>query len=204
MTVAKRCWRRCRCSSRVGQRPAGDPQVLDGKGAAAAVGSGRVQGLVVHRRPSCRHRNQDGDGGAAGQPAQDAAGLLDVAQRLQQRPQRRRDVGAEGLLELTVQLAVPADRAAVGGRGAARSGLAAPAADQRGAWWQVGHGGQSGQLGDAAAVLELTPTWSLQCVGTSPPYFGLRDYGGQSGQLGREATPDLYVAGCYARTGRCG
>lgn len=34
---------------------------------------------------------------------------------------------------------------------------------------------------------------SVQCVVTSPPYFGLRDYG-VSGQIGLEETPDAYVA----------
>ncbi len=34
---------------------------------------------------------------------------------------------------------------------------------------------------------------SAQCVVTSPPYWGLRDYG-VDGQLGLEATPDEYVA----------
>ena len=33
----------------------------------------------------------------------------------------------------------------------------------------------------------------VQCVVTSPPYFGLRDYG-VSGQIGLEPTPDAYVA----------
>jgi DNA modification methylase len=32
----------------------------------------------------------------------------------------------------------------------------------------------------------------VQCVVTSPPYFGLRDYG-VAGQIGFEATPDAYV-----------
>lgn len=32
----------------------------------------------------------------------------------------------------------------------------------------------------------------VQCVVTSPPYFGLRDYG-TAGQIGLEATPDAYV-----------
>lgn len=35
---------------------------------------------------------------------------------------------------------------------------------------------------------------SVQCVVTSPPYFGLRDYG-HAGQLGLEKTPAAYVAG---------
>jgi DNA modification methylase len=34
---------------------------------------------------------------------------------------------------------------------------------------------------------------SVQCVVTSPPYWGLRDYG-IAGQLGLEPTPDAYVA----------
>jgi DNA modification methylase len=33
----------------------------------------------------------------------------------------------------------------------------------------------------------------VQCVVTSPPYFGLRDYG-VAGQIGLEQTPDAYVA----------
>lgn len=34
---------------------------------------------------------------------------------------------------------------------------------------------------------------SVHCVVTSPPYFGLRDYGVE-GQIGLETTPDVYVA----------
>lgn len=34
---------------------------------------------------------------------------------------------------------------------------------------------------------------SVQCVVTSPPYYGLRDYG-VSGQIGLEETPEAYVA----------
>lgn len=37
------------------------------------------------------------------------------------------------------------------------------------------------------------PAESVQCCVTSPPYFGLRDYG-HEGQIGLEATPDEYVA----------
>ena len=41
---------------------------------------------------------------------------------------------------------------------------------------------------------------SVQCCVTSPPYFGLRDYG-QPGQIGLEPTPDAYVARLvYERT----
>ena len=38
------------------------------------------------------------------------------------------------------------------------------------------------------------PEQSVQCVVTSPPYWGLRDYG-VDGQLGLESTPDEYLAG---------
>jgi hypothetical protein len=37
----------------------------------------------------------------------------------------------------------------------------------------------------------------VQCVVTSPPYWGLRDYG-VAGQLGLEATPEEYVAALVA------
>ena len=47
--------------------------------------------------------------------------------------------------------------------------------------------------GDAAAVLPTLPAASVQCVVTSPPYWGLRDYG-VAGQLGLEPTPEEYVA----------
>jgi len=43
--------------------------------------------------------------------------------------------------------------------------------------------------------LEILPTLeanSVQCVVTSPPYYGLRDYGAE-GQIGLEDTPEAYV-----------
>lgn len=46
--------------------------------------------------------------------------------------------------------------------------------------------------GDALAVLETLPSESIQCCVTSPPYFGLRDYG-IAGQIGLEASLDEYV-----------
>jgi DNA modification methylase len=46
--------------------------------------------------------------------------------------------------------------------------------------------------GDAIGVLKTLPTRSVQCVITSPPYFGLRDFGVQ-GQIGKEDTPKLYI-----------
>ena len=47
--------------------------------------------------------------------------------------------------------------------------------------------------GDCREVLAELPAESIQCVVTSPPYWGLRDYG-TDGQLGLEQTPDEYVA----------
>ena len=47
--------------------------------------------------------------------------------------------------------------------------------------------------GDSRTVLATLPEASVQCCVTSPPYFGLRDYG-HEGQIGLEATPDDYVA----------
>lgn len=46
--------------------------------------------------------------------------------------------------------------------------------------------------GDAMEVLKTMPDKSVQCCVTSPPYWGLRDYG-VKGQLGLEKTPEQYV-----------
>jgi DNA modification methylase len=46
--------------------------------------------------------------------------------------------------------------------------------------------------GDCRDVLKTLPDESVHCVVTSPPYWGLRDYG-VSGQLGLESTPAEYV-----------
>lgn len=46
--------------------------------------------------------------------------------------------------------------------------------------------------GDAAAALAELPNASVDCVVTSPPYWGLRDYG-VDGQIGMEASPAEYV-----------
>ncbi len=51
--------------------------------------------------------------------------------------------------------------------------------------------------GDAATVLATLPAESVQCCVTSPPYFGLRDYGVE-GQLGAESSPAEYVANLVA------
>ena len=47
--------------------------------------------------------------------------------------------------------------------------------------------------GDCLEVLKTLPTKSVECCITSPPYYGLRDYG-IDGQIGLEPTPDAYVA----------
>ena len=47
--------------------------------------------------------------------------------------------------------------------------------------------------GDALEVLTTLKSESIDCVITSPPYWGLRDYG-VKGQLGLEKTPEEYVA----------
>lgn len=52
--------------------------------------------------------------------------------------------------------------------------------------WQI-------RQGDCRDVLRTLPEQSVQTCVTSPPYFGLRDYG-HDGQRGAEATPDEFVA----------
>jgi DNA modification methylase len=47
--------------------------------------------------------------------------------------------------------------------------------------------------GDCLDVLRTMPEASVHTCVTSPPYFGLRDYG-VDGQIGLEDTPDAYVA----------
>lgn len=47
--------------------------------------------------------------------------------------------------------------------------------------------------GDARERLAELPDASVHCCVTSPPYFGLRDYGVE-GQIGLEETPEAYVA----------
>mgnify|MGYP001570049176 CR=1 FL=1 len=51
--------------------------------------------------------------------------------------------------------------------------------------------------GDALARLRELPDACVQTCVTSPPYFGLRDYG-HDGQIGLEATPEEYVASLVA------
>jgi len=47
--------------------------------------------------------------------------------------------------------------------------------------------------GDCRSILATLPDESVHCVVTSPPYFGLRDYG-MAGQIGLEASPDAFVS----------
>ncbi|KKB09383.1 DNA-methyltransferase [Devosia chinhatensis] len=49
-------------------------------------------------------------------------------------------------------------------------------------------------IGDCREVLKTLPDQSVHCVVTSPPYFGLRDYG-VDGQMGLEPTPAEFVQG---------
>jgi DNA modification methylase len=46
--------------------------------------------------------------------------------------------------------------------------------------------------GDSLEVLKQVPDESIDCVITSPPYWGLRDYG-HDGQIGLEKTPEEFV-----------
>lgn len=48
-------------------------------------------------------------------------------------------------------------------------------------------------LGDCIESLKTLPEQSVHCCVTSPPYFGLRDYG-VDGQIGLEQTPEQYIA----------
>uniref|UniRef100_A0A6M3J8F3 site-specific DNA-methyltransferase (cytosine-N(4)-specific) n=1 Tax=viral metagenome TaxID=1070528 RepID=A0A6M3J8F3_9ZZZZ len=48
-------------------------------------------------------------------------------------------------------------------------------------------------IGDVLDVLEDQPDGAFSCCVTSPPYWGLRDYG-HDGQIGLEQTPEEYVA----------
>lgn len=48
------------------------------------------------------------------------------------------------------------------------------------------------RIGDCLQTLRAMPDCSVHCVVTSPPYFGLRDYG-VDGQIGLEPTPEEFV-----------
>jgi DNA modification methylase len=46
--------------------------------------------------------------------------------------------------------------------------------------------------GDSLEILKTLPSQSINTVVTSPPYYGLRDYG-MNGQIGNEETPEEYI-----------
>jgi len=48
-------------------------------------------------------------------------------------------------------------------------------------------------IGDVREKIKELPDQSVHCVVTSPPYWGLRDYG-KDGQIGMEDTPEEFVA----------
>src|SRR5690606_28300283 len=52
-------------------------------------------------------------------------------------------------------------------------------------------------LGDCIETMRRLPAGSVQTCVTSPPYYGLRDYG-VDGQIGLEPTPDEFVAALVA------
>jgi DNA modification methylase len=56
--------------------------------------------------------------------------------------------------------------------------------------------------GDALTTLAAMPAESVQCVVTSPPYYGLRDYGVE-GQLGQESRPDCLGWATGEKCGEC-
>ena len=56
--------------------------------------------------------------------------------------------------------------------------------------------------GDSLTVLKTFPSESIDCIVTSPPYYGLRDYGIEN-QIGQEKTPQEYIANLMAIMNEC-
>lgn len=59
--------------------------------------------------------------------------------------------------------------------------------------------------GDAREVLRTLPSECVQCCVTSPPYWGLRDYGLGERGIGLEGTPEMWVdrlVGVFGEVGR--
>ena len=54
--------------------------------------------------------------------------------------------------------------------------------------------------GDVLEILKSWPDDFVDCAITSPPYWGLRDYG-VAGQMGLEETPEKYVENMVALFG---
>lgn len=52
-------------------------------------------------------------------------------------------------------------------------------------------------VGDCLRTLQTLPDASVHCCVTSPPYWGLRDYG-HDGQIGQEQTPEAFVSALVA------
>ena len=48
-------------------------------------------------------------------------------------------------------------------------------------------------FGDCRETLKNVTNLSVQTCITSPPYYGLRDYGGEKSQIGQEDTPEEYI-----------
>ncbi len=68
--------------------------------------------------------------------------------------------------------------------------------------WIVGD--QRCHVGDVLDRLRMLRDESVHCIVTSPPYWGLRDYGCE-GQIGLEPTPELFIARLVAgKLGRAG
>lgn len=63
--------------------------------------------------------------------------------------------------------------------------------------WQSADGVARILVGDCLQRLRDLPDCSVQCCVTSPPYWGLRDYGNDA-QLGLESTPEKYVENMVA------
>ena len=57
--------------------------------------------------------------------------------------------------------------------------------------WEVQHG-------EALALLKQMPSESVHCVVTSPPYWGLRVYGGEPGMIGQEPTFEAHLENLVA------
>ena len=60
-------------------------------------------------------------------------------------------------------------------------------------------------IGDCITSMQSMSEKSVQCCVTSPPYFGLRDYG-VDGQIGLEDTPDAFVqrlVGVFKDVSKC-
>lgn len=55
---------------------------------------------------------------------------------------------------------------------------------------------------DALYALRELPSESVNCCVTSPPYYGLRDYG-LDAQIGREDTPGSISGGLWKCSGSC-